>query len=104
MNYIILPFNFKYFNNDVLLVNQAGEHLFLSREEYNDFVNYSLAEDSSAYRKLKSKQILTIESEKETTINMLAVKLRTRKAYISDFTSLHMIVITLSVLLLVCFM
>ncbi len=95
MNYIILPFNFKYFNNDVLLVNQAGEHLFLSREEFNDFVNYSLAEDSSAYRKLKSKQILTIESEKETTINMLAVKLRTRKAYISDFTSLHMIVITL---------
>ena len=95
MNYIILPFNFKYFNNDVLLVNQAGEHLFLSEEEFNDFINYNLKIDSSAYRKLKSKQILTVESEKETTINMLAVKLRTRKAYISDFTSLHMIVITL---------
>ena len=95
MNYIILPFNFKYFDDDVLLVNQVGEHMFLSKEEFNNFINYNLETDSSAYRKLKSKQILTIESEKETTINMLAVKLRTRKAFISDFTSLHMIVITL---------
>ena len=93
--YIILPFNFKIFNNDILLVNQAGEYLFLSQEDFFNFVNFRLSSKSRAYRNLKSKQILTLSSEKETTENMLAVKLRTRKAYISEFTSLHMIVITL---------
>ncbi len=93
--YIILPFNFKYINDDVLLVNQAGEYLFLSDNEFSDFVNYKLKYDSFSYKELKSRQFLTVETEKETTENMLAIKLRTRKSYISDFTSLHMIVVTL---------
>ena len=86
--YIILPFNFKYINDDVLLVNQAGEYLFLSDNEFSDFVNYKLKYDSFSYKELKSRQFLTVETEKETTENMLAIKLRTRKSYISDFTSL----------------
>lgn len=93
--YVILPFNFKYFENDVLLVNQAGEHLFVSGNDFSNLVNYNLEQDSKVYRELKARQIITTEEEKDLTMNMLAVKLRTRKAYISDFTSLHMIVITL---------
>lgn len=93
--YIILPFNFKYFNDFVLLVNQAGEHLCLHQKDFSDFVSYKLSANTNVYKELKSKHLLTIESEKDTVINMLAVKLRTRKAYIANFTSLHMIVITL---------
>lgn len=93
--YIILPFNFKYFNNFVLLVNQTGEYLCLSHNDFSDFINCKIATNTNIYKELKSKHLLTIDAEKDTVVNMLAVKLRTRKAYISDFTSLHMIVITL---------
>ena len=36
-NYTILPFGFKYFDNDTsLLVNQAGEHIFLPKESFQN--------------------------------------------------------------------
>lgn len=96
IEYIILPFNFKYFdNNKILLVNQAGEHYFIDNENFNLFVNKQLDVNNLAYKELKSRQFLTVAEEKDLVLNMLATKLRTRKAFISDFTSLHMIVVTL---------
>ena len=94
--YILLPFNFKQFDNDtVLLVNQAGEHLFLPLDIFKAFYDKKLEQASKYYKALKAKHFLTTEQEKNIVLNMLATKLRTRKAYISDFTSLHMIVATL---------
>ena len=96
LDYILLPFNFKYLTNDsVLLVNQAGEHFFLEKQIFNSFINHNLESNSDIYKKLKARHFLTIESELETVKNLLAVKLRTRKEFIADFTSLHMIVVTL---------
>lgn len=95
MSYIKLPFNFKYIDGNVLLVNQAGEHVILSESDFNAFVGDNLQADTEVYKTLKSKHILTIPTELEQVIEMLATKLRTRKEYLADFTSLHMIVITL---------
>lgn len=95
MSYILLPFQFKTFDNKSLLVNQAGEHLFLPLEAFNAFVKQKLQVNDRYYNKLKAKHFLTNEEEKETVIEMLATKLRTRKEFIMNFTSLHMIVITL---------
>ncbi len=95
-NYTILPFGFKYFDNDTsLLVNQAGEHIFLPKESFKNFCNMQLEKEDDCYKRLKAKHFLTTPDDKELTLDMLATKLRTRKAFISDFTCLHMIVVTL---------
>lgn len=94
-NYIKLPFNFKYNDNNVLLVNQVGEHLFVFYDDFDSFVHDKLDSNDKIYSKLKAKHFLTIEDEKDLVIDMLATKLRTRKEYLLDFTCLHMIVITL---------
>ena len=93
--YIILPFNFKYIKDEVLLVNQVGEHLFITETDFKSFTQNKLSTDSDIYKELKAKHFLTVENEKDLVIDVLATKLRTRKAYVADFTSLHMIVITL---------
>lgn len=95
MSYIKLPFNFKYTENSVLLVNQAGEYLYLTKDEFHSFTSDTLNIHNEAYNRLKSKHFLTVPSELNQVIDMLATKLRTRKEYLADFTSLHMIVITL---------
>lgn len=95
MNYIKLPFNFKYNDNNVLMVNQVGEHLFVSYDDFNSFVDGKLNVENPIYTRLKAKHFLTVDDEKELVLDMLSTKLRTRKEYLLDFTCLHMIVITL---------
>ena len=94
-DYILLPFQFKYFDNSVLLVNQVGEYTFLEQEDFTTFYNGRLDIASDIYKKLKGQHFLTVESEKDFTLKLLSIKLRTKKAFITDFTSLHMIVVTL---------
>ena len=94
-DYIILPFQFKYFNDNVLLVNQAGEFIFLNHSDFEHFYSNKLTSTASAYKDLKQKHFLTTQEEKKLAIDLLSTKLRTRKNFISDFTSLHMIVLTL---------
>ena len=95
-DYVILPFNFEYKNDqDVLLVNQVGQHLFMKTAEFKDFTNKKLTINDELYKILKASHFLTTKEEQETVVEMLAIKLRTRKQFVSDFTSLHMIVVTL---------
>ena len=67
--YILLPFNFKQFDNDtVLLVNQAGEHLFLPLDIFKAFYDKKLEQASKYYKALKAKHFLTTEQEKKRKI------------------------------------
>ncbi len=96
MTYILLPFNFKYIDtNQLLLVNQVGEFLFISDSDFKLFYTKQLNSENPIYKKLKAKHFLTTEEDKHLVLDMLSTKLRSRKAFIEDFTSLHMIVITL---------
>lgn len=95
MRYIKLPFNFKKLDNNILLINQAGEYIIVNNDEFIAFTNNTLNSESQLYSILKAKHFLTVEPELNTVIDMLATKLRTRKEYLMDFTSLHMVVITL---------
>lgn len=95
MSYIKLPFNFKYLDSGVLLVNQAGEYTKLAEDGFRSFTSNSLDTSSETYKTLKARHFLSIPDELDLVIDMLATKLRTRKEYLADFTCLHMIVITL---------
>ncbi len=93
--YTILPFNFKLFDRDiVLIVNDVGDFYFLRRSDFNDLLNYSLSENSDIYQDLKSKQFIA-DRDIDLSIDLLATKYRSKKSFLNDFTSLHMLVITL---------
>ena len=93
--YKILPFQFKHiFNNDVLLVNECGDFIFLQHNIFDSFIRYQLSEEDPAFFQLKSHLFLAQE-ELETSLQKIAARYRTRKSFLRDFTTLHMMVITL---------
>ena len=94
VRYLIFPFTFSRMPaQQVLLVNQAGEFIFISPEDFNSFINESLDTESQIFLDLKSKHFVS-DTDKETAIDLLATKLRTRKAFLRNFTALHMVVVT----------
>ena len=93
--YQLLPFRFQAFDNEnMLLVNEVGEFLFLSKENFSNMISYKLDTANNIFLDLKSKHLLT-DTEIEPVIKMLATKYRTKKSFLYDFTSLHMVVPTL---------
>ena len=94
VRYLIFPLTFcRMPAQQLLLVNQAGEFIFISSEDFNSFINGSLDTESRIFLDLKSKHFIT-DTDKETPIDLLATKLRTRKGFLRNFTALHMVVVT----------
>jgi uncharacterized protein len=90
----LLPFTFRRLPGDtVLIVNQAGDFLFISSDDLNSLIDDSLTDTDVLAQNLHSKQIIA-QSDLPLQIDLLATKLRTRKAYLRNFTSLHMVVLT----------
>lgn len=93
--YQLLPFRFDHFNNsEYLLTNDVGEYIFLSNEQFRDFVNKNMDVNSDIFKDIESKQIATIDNV-DDVVMMLAIKFRTKKSILKNFTSLHMVVPTL---------
>ncbi len=91
----LLPFQFSCFDSgDYLLVNETGEYIFLNKDDFHKFIQGDLTSAFSSYYDLKSRHFLNTEHLPET-LEMISAKYRTRKKFISDFTVLHMMVITL---------
>lgn len=97
MPYILLPFRFMRFpDRNVLLVNEAGEYLFLKMDDYDKLYHNNLEPQSDLFLDLKSKHFLAdTEFSIAPEIDLLATKYRTKKSYMKDFTSLHMVIVTL---------
>lgn len=97
MPYLFLPFRFKRFHDrKILLVNETGEFIFLPSEEFESLISYKLDRKSGVYRDLKAKHFITsAHSELAPVIDLLATKYRTKKSFLRNFTSLHMVVVTL---------
>lgn len=95
MSYTILPHRFERLKYNYFVTNEIGEYLFLSNENFLKFVNHELTTDSKVYLDLKSKQIIVDDGHEKDVIEMLATKFRTKKNFLTDFTSLHMVVTSL---------
>jgi len=92
--YRLLPFSFDTFkNNEYLVINSVGEFLFLSPTDFLSFVHHKLDKNSETFLDLKGKHFLA-DTDLVPAIELLATKYRTKKAYLRNFTALHMIVIT----------
>ncbi|MEK6371968.1 MAG: His-Xaa-Ser system radical SAM maturase HxsB [Acidobacteriota bacterium] len=92
--YRFFPFRFTRFEHRILAVNEVGEHLFLSQEDFDDFVGKRLPTSSAVYADLKGKHFL-FDSDALAPFGLLATKYRTKKSSLADFTALHIFVVTL---------
>jgi His-Xaa-Ser system radical SAM maturase HxsB len=90
----LLPFRFHRFDDQqVLLTNLVGEHLFLPSAEFERLTGGSLG-DQSVLRRLRGKHFIRHPDE-DLPVELLAMKLRTRNRRLPEFTGLHIFVVTL---------
>uniref|UniRef100_A0A7V4G9K5 His-Xaa-Ser system radical SAM maturase HxsB n=1 Tax=Desulfobacca acetoxidans TaxID=60893 RepID=A0A7V4G9K5_9BACT len=78
----------------MLVVNDAGEFIFLTLEEFRQLVEYRLPPDNPRFLDLKAKHLLT-DTRVTPVVDLLATKYRTKKAFLKNFTGLHIVVVTL---------
>ena len=89
-----LPFRFERLADEqVLLTNMVGEHLIVTDRHLDALVSRRPL-DRSLYRRLCSRHIVRPSGD-PLSIELLAMKTRTRLRRLADFTSLHMFVVTL---------
>ena len=93
--YNLLPFNFhRLENGKVFVSNICGENTVVNNEEFDKFVNHTLSKNSPSYKTLKSKHFLCSDN-KNLSMELLSLKLRTKLKALTDFTGLHIFVNTL---------
>ncbi len=91
----IMPFQFSRFDSsEYLLVNECGDHIFLKETDFKKLVEEKLTTEDAIYHDLKSRHFLNTQHLPET-LELISAKYRSRKRFISNFTVLHMMVITL---------
>lgn len=93
--YQMLPCRFVSLDdNRYVLTNEAGEHLIVTRPQLEQFVRKTVPNHDDFYYNLKSKHFL-IDANSNVAIDLLALKYRTKAQRISQFTALHLFVVTL---------
>jgi uncharacterized protein len=90
----LLPFRFQRNGTKVLLTNMVGEHLFVSKPEFEELAANRLPIDSPFVRKLRAKQIIR-QADEQAPLDLLALKTRTRYRRLPQSTGLHIFVASL---------
>jgi His-Xaa-Ser system radical SAM maturase HxsB len=92
----LLPFQFKVFRpGRVLMVNECGDYYFTPAETFEDLMSGNLTEENENYYDLISRSFIRKSGQGDISIEKTAAKYRSRKSFLCDFTSLHMMVVTL---------
>lgn len=90
------PYYFRKFYGQYLVVNMVGEHTFLTPKDFEMLVSKHYSDLSpQASVILHSRGFISDSEDTEFYEDLLATKLRSRKAFLDYFTSLHMVVLTL---------
>ncbi len=94
-NYHLLPLRFHSKSDGrTILTNLVGEYHVAPRETFEKLVSRKLTAEDPDYLDLKSKHFFFEETDK-VSLDLLALKLRTKVSNLSQFTSLHIFVVTL---------
>ncbi len=93
--YRLLPLRFTELDADnYVLSNFVGEHQVVSRARTHEFLRHQLPNSTPEYLALKGKHFL-IDEDSNVAIDLLALKARTKFERMSNFTGLHLFVVTL---------
>jgi len=79
----------------MLLVNESGDYYFLSNEHFNQLRETPSDLPSKILYDLESRHFVSDKKSLASAIDLTATKYRTRKQFMTDFTALHMMVVTL---------
>jgi uncharacterized protein len=93
--YELLPFRFESLSGDeVVITNVVGEFTHLTRKTLDALVDHSLKTTDPNYKHLRSKHFLR-QPEDKATLELLALKTRTKLRNLANFTNLHLFVVSL---------
>lgn len=93
--YLLLPFSFLHLDDgQYFLSNLVGEYLILTGTDLDALVRHKIPMHSTVYNNLKSKHFLMDESS-TVALDLMAAKYRTKLRPVSNFTGLHIFVITI---------
>ena len=88
-------FNFKSFDNKVLLTNDFGDYVFLEKDEFHHFITGKIPNDSELAKKVISSR-MAFEGTNLAFSGKYAYDIREAKRYVATATSLHIFVVTTS--------
>ena len=86
-------FNFKPFNDKILMTNDFGEHLFVSKENFKKILEKNLDSEPVLKKSLIQKRMAFDETNLEFS-SMFKHNLRSTKGHVNTATSLHIFVVT----------
>ncbi len=89
----LLPFNFADFYNEEILVNQFGDYILTPKGTARLIVERKIDSYSDLYKDLISNFFIS-EDISLDFLDLYSVRYRTKKSFLEDFTSLHIIVMT----------
>src|SRR5690242_14792383 len=92
--FCLLPFRFTRLNGKELLVNEAGEFLFVPQGTVQQLVAERPDIKSELYQDLKAKQFV-YDNSSSPLLDILATKVRTKFDHMCGGTKLHIFVVTL---------
>lgn len=93
-HYYLLPFRFERIGEKELLVNELGDFIFVVTSTVERIINRLINKQEALYKDLVSNYFISEQPIPELIDNM-ATRLRTKKAFLDSFTSLHIFVLTL---------
>jgi len=91
--YHLLPFRFERIRNKELIVNDAGDFLFVPLNTVDRIVAREISSEEELYKDLTAFYFIS-EEPIPRTIDLYATRLRTKKSFLNGFTSLHIFVLT----------
>lgn len=87
----LAPFRFKEFESSILITNDMGRFLFLTRNEFDALVRNKLSSDSELYKKLKDNFFLAQDLDEIEA----ARAYRDKNHYLFNGPYLHIVIVTL---------
>jgi len=92
--YYLLPFYFRQLNDKEILVNEVGDYLVAPSGTAKRIIHKQLRENEEIFHDLLANYFISLTPIPEL-IDIYAVRLRTKKAFLDHFTALHIFVLTL---------
>ena len=90
----LLPFRFERRPDDYLVSNMVGDFITLTHDEFDRLVNLHLAPGDGIYEKAYAAHLVAREGQ-HAQHQLLALRLRSRLAFLREVTPLHLFVMTL---------
>lgn len=92
-NYELLPFNFITISNHEVLINELGDFIITPIGTARSIVDHTIS-DGDLYKSLVANFFIT-EEVLPSLLDIYASRLRTKKGFLDEKTSLHIFVLTL---------